>query len=80
MKTNLTLTDFVRRCKVDDTLPATITTVQNWIRSGKLVLPKLPFSNRYALTPDIIEEAVKGLKTKGYYHYGESIDLKEGDD
>lgn len=65
------LLDRLKKEKEEDPdFPASRWWVDYMIRKGKLTLPKRPYSNRFALTPDIVEECVEAIKTKGEYHYG----------
>ena len=47
------------------------TWIHRMIKKGKLTLPKFAFSGRYALTKEVIDEAIDSLKSKGEYHYEE---------
>lgn len=69
LMSKLTLRTLIKRVQLDEELPDSEAWVNKMIREGKLLLPKKAYAKKgYQLTEEVIEEAIEGLKTKGYYH------------
>ena len=51
-------------------LPHTRWWVRKMMKKEMLTLPKYSFNTRYALTDEIIDDAVEALRNRGEYHYG----------
>ena len=52
-------------------LPSSRWWVYRMIQKGKLTLPIKPWTHRYWLTEEILEECIPAIMSKGEYHYKE---------
>lgn len=50
-------------------LPSSRWWIYQMIKKGQLTLPVKPWTHRYWLTEEILNECIKAIMSKGEYHY-----------